>query len=559
MSFLSAMLLSTGLLLMFFARDAYYQGNLYVAVFAGLFALVILTSRIGKAVQHLKLAREIGDLENSASQLGDAKMASIKHIRSGSWTGNDLRSSCFFGAAGKDILSYAGDSHLMTVAPNNAGKTESIVIPNMLSLTRNVVGTDKGGEVAVATFEHRRDRLNQTIIAINPYALHVDQGLPAHRFNPLGRLVHLARNNDPDILDEARGFADLLVPHNKDAGANQIFQDKGRELDLWAMLQMAYDAAEFGAPCSLPRLYELLSSSEDDLKAFFAAMASAPQRLNGEIARMGEAFLADYKRSPKTMGAYINNAQAQLMIYSPSGYIGRNTMESDFDPGILKSGKATVYIVAPPEQLTGSGGKWAAIVLYSLIRTLWGARQKYPRVTILADEFQNLSQSPIPLIPQVLTVGRSYGIQLWTFVQDLRAYEKYGDDSTLFMTQSAIAQYWQVRNTDDAEYLEKRAGVTGVVSESINADEKDDPSKRSYSQTSVPVLRAHQVMQLAPFKQLIVHESKPVIEADLVSFRQIKPLNKWTSDRSQPMTIRFNLTAMFKTPDTSPDVMRKGQ
>lgn len=551
MSFLHGAMAGLAALCVVFSWQAQRHDLTLAFWIASFIAAIFLIAVMSRSVTRIRLGLELYRLRASATELGDGHLASLLEIKKSGLTDNDPRNACHLGAVGKHLLSYAGDSHLITVAPNNAGKTESVVIPNALSLSRNLIVTDKAGEVAKGTFKHRRDRLGHTIIAINPWRLHTNRGLPAHCFNPLVRLVALAKTSNPDILDEARGFADLLVPEDGDAGANRIFQDKGRELILWVMLHLAFEAAEGLDECSLPRLYQVLSSSEESVKSLFYAIAARPDRLGAEISRQGDAFLADYQRSSKTMGAYLNNAQAGLIIYSPAGHIGRSTASSDFDPAILKTGRTTVYIVAPPEQLTGSGGKWAAIVLYSLIRTVWAANKKYPRVLILADEFQNISQNPIPLVPQVLTVGRSFGIQLWAFVQDLRSFERYKDNATLFQSQAAIAQYWNVRNTDDAAYLEKRAGERGVVSRSLA--EKDTSADASHSQTTIPALRAHQVMQLPAFTQLIVHDADPVMKADLISYKDIAPLQNWTDVKVSSLQHRFDLRSRISMPDPSPD------
>ncbi len=451
MTFRSGLMMGLGLMLAALAFHLNNQDQALMAAAAAFLSSVPMVYSMQQAFQGWQDYRIAMSLEARRSLHGDAKLADASKIRDAGLIGNDPRTSLHLGAANGRLLSYAGSSHLVTVAPNNEGKTESVVIPNALAIEHNAVITDKGGEVALATWRHR-ERLGYDCIFVSPWRMHVDKGLPAHRFNPVGRLVDLARNDDPDIIDEARGFADLLVPENPKAGDNKIFQDKGRTIIQWLLLHHAYQAAELGSPCSLAQLYDDLNGSTESLQRLFAEMQNTPHRLSGQIAKQGEALLSDSERSAKSFGAYVNNAQAGLMIYSPAGHIGKSVEVSDFDPAKLKSGKMTIYIVAPPEQLVGSGGKWAGLVLYSLLRTMWGARTAEPRVTILADEFANLSDGPIPLIPEVLKVGRSYGIQLWPFVQDLNSFARYGENQSLFQSQMAVQQFWQVRNVKDAEY-----------------------------------------------------------------------------------------------------------
>ena len=40
-------------------------------------------------------------------------------------------------AVSEDLISYNGDSHLMTIAPTGSGKGRSVIIPNLLKLQRS--------------------------------------------------------------------------------------------------------------------------------------------------------------------------------------------------------------------------------------------------------------------------------------------------------------------------------------------------------------------------------------------------------------------------------------
>jgi len=523
MTFGTGILFSFGALLVFLGIQIGTVWSWEVGACFVMAAMVLELSVANSVVAAWREHRLYSDMTDRRTRHGDATMATLKNVKAAGLTNNDPSSSIHLGAKDGKLISYAGSSHLLCVAPNNEGKTESVVIPNAVALTHNIVSTDKGGEVALATWKHRSDRLGHEIVVINPWKLHDELGLPAQRFNPVDRLVKLAATNDPDILDEARGYADLLLPQNPNLGDIAIFAEKGRQIIQWVLLHLAYEAAEFGSVCSLARLYDVLNGPITELEQLFEAMTRTPHRLSGQIARHGSGFAADAKRSPKSFGSYLNNAQVGLMLYSPAGHIGQSVSQSDFDPNTLKSGKMTIYIVAPPEQLTGSGGKWAGLVLYSLLRSMWGARKAEPRVTVLADEFANLSEGAIPLIPEVLKVGRSYGIQLFPFVQDLSTFERYGDEAPLFQSQMAVQQFWAVRNIKDASYLEERAGVAGIINESVNAGDDKENAKASFSATAVPLLRKHQVMQQGAFKQFIVYRAEPLIEADLVSYQQVRP------------------------------------
>lgn len=145
-------------------------------------------------------------------------------------------------------------------------------------------------------------------------------------------------------------------------------------------------------------------------------------------------------------------------------------------------------------------------------------------LTFLLDEFANLSSGPLPSILPALYVGRSYGCQLAVFVQDRAALKRYAEPSA-FETQSEIIQIWGIRALDDARWIEERAGRTTVATES------GSPSSLSLSETGVPVLSRADALQLPDYKQAIVYRNKPVLLADLVSYRAVRP---W-ADQAAPL------------------------
>jgi type IV secretion system protein VirD4 len=104
-------------------------------------------------------------------------------------------------------LSYAGDRHLLTVAPTRAGKGVSAIVPNLLTYEGSVLVIDPKGENALITGAARAD-LGHNVLLVDPWDLAATRmGTVPARFNPLDWLVA----DDPDLPENAMLLADALV------------------------------------------------------------------------------------------------------------------------------------------------------------------------------------------------------------------------------------------------------------------------------------------------------------------------------------------------------------
>jgi type IV secretion system protein VirD4 len=103
---------------------------------------------------------------------------------------------------GGQLLRYAGQAHLLTIAPTRSGKGVGAIIPNLLTADRSVLCIDPKGENAHITARARAKF--GPVYVLDPFDI---SGQPSATFNPLAGL-------DPDSLDlaeDAALLADALV------------------------------------------------------------------------------------------------------------------------------------------------------------------------------------------------------------------------------------------------------------------------------------------------------------------------------------------------------------
>lgn len=84
---------------------------------------------------------------------------------------------------GGQLLRYAGQAHLLTIAPTRSGKGVGAIIPNLLTADRSVLCIDPKGENARIT-ARTRARFGPVYV-LDPFSV---SGQPSATFNPLDGL-----------------------------------------------------------------------------------------------------------------------------------------------------------------------------------------------------------------------------------------------------------------------------------------------------------------------------------------------------------------------------------
>ncbi|MEP1572785.1 type IV secretory system conjugative DNA transfer family protein [Roseibium album] len=520
-------------------------------VLYGIMAVIILSAVLSWS-RKFGVIYLLEQMMRTAHTYGDMKIAGEEQVIEYK-LGEPLDGSeIILGALGGTIISYRGISHVTTIAPNNAGKSESVCLNNCLSIKHNLVVTDKGGENCVRSYAHRKNRLLQGCVVINPWRLWVDQEIPNHHFNPLQHLVALAREDSPELLDEARAIAEVLIADAQKRGDNTFFAEAAKLLLVAIMIFFAYWEADTGEVCcNLPHIFNIIAGSKEDLDQVLQDMRTSEYG-KGAVKKAAGRFEAELALNPKTFGSILSEAKNAVSLFDPMGMLARSMELSDFDPNDLKRKPMTIYIVMPSDKISVYG-RWAGLVSDVLIRSVMRAKSLHPRVTFELDEFANLSSSQLPAVLPALYVGRSLGCQLHVYVQDRNAFKRYGDEASAFETQSEVLQIWGVRSVEDAKWIEDRSGQTTLRKESVSAPAADDNSgghfqrNLSLDDVQVPVIRKDQALMLPDWRQFIIFKNKPVIVADLLSVYQVDPWREWVTklpgdDAKPSLNVRFKIS-----------------
>ena len=338
--------------------------------------------------------------------------------------------------SGDALVTYAGDAHLLTIAPTGAGKGVGCVIPNALLYPGPLIVFDPKGEVYSVT-RRQRERLGQKVVLLDVFGT---TGQPADALNPLD-LAGLIDPGRPE--DAAASMATLLtggqVSH-KDPFWDITAQAFLTGLLTWLLTDCPPEERRFS------RLYELFSDS--DLAYRLSGMLDSGEiRHPAAIAEIA-AFLNHPER--ETRPSVQSTARQHLPLFG-SGVVRTATDRTSFDLGDLVEGRPlSLFIVVPPNKLV-SHRPLLRLWLGTLILAL-AARPRLPaqRTLMLMDEAAQLG--PMPPLLQTATLLRSAGVTLWTFFQSPAQLEAtYGGEAMVLVDNAGVVQLFAARNGRMAE------------------------------------------------------------------------------------------------------------
>jgi type IV secretion system protein VirD4 len=373
-----------------------------------------------------------------------------------------------------DTIGYGQDAHLLSISPTGGGKGATSIIPNLLHYSGSVFVIDPKGENAMRTYS-RRKALNGAVYVLDPFAV---TPFPSASFNPLADIPL-----NPDGITQAERLADSLILPEK-GGENRYFSDEARAA-LKALILHVRTYPEYEGARHLGKVNEL---------------ASYPRRLFGTPDEKGEMqFNAGYEGLVKRLAARIAlkaereyssvmaTVQSNLSQFLDDPRIVECLSSSSFSFKMLKTGKASVFLVLPPHYLE-TFNRWLRLMvstaLDQLLEGMSEATKPDPPVLFILDEFAHLGK--LESVQTAYGVARGAGIKIWAFLQSLsqldELYGQHGRET--FIANSGAIEIFNMNDNHGLEYFSKRAGEEYVRVESVQVAESETQSKGASSVSS---------------------------------------------------------------------------
>jgi type IV secretion system protein VirD4 len=358
-------------------------------------------------------------------------------------------------SAGEPVC-YRGDNHLMTVAPTGAGKGRGVIIPNLLGYPGPAVIIDPKGE-AYQTTARRRRQMGQEVVVLDPFRVVAET---SDRLNPLdvfdlpGAVVdcdaemmasllsmghHFTR--DPFWSDSATGVVSGLIAH-------------------------VGTTAQTPEERTLNRLRQYLS--HDDMDHQLAHLLDQ-KAVKNQLAR--DEIVGYLSHPAKETRPSVRTTACTYVKALGSASVAATLGPSSFKLSDVVNGKPmTIYVVIPPEKLESHRALlrlWVGTLLTAVT-----SRRVIPpaRTLFILDESAQLGT--LGALKQAITLLRGYGLQVWTFWQDLSQLKTlYANDWQTMLNNSGVLQIFGLNNHLMAK---EWAEVMGVEAPELAALDRAD-------------------------------------------------------------------------------------
>jgi type IV secretion system protein VirD4 len=341
--------------------------------------------------------------------------------------------------------------HLNTVAPSGRGKNVCVLSPNLLSHSGSCVVFDPAGELFNGTAAHRARMFGHTIIRLDPYGV---CGPGGDSYNVLGHL----RAEDADLVEQCRDLGDQLIvrkgtehePHWNESACNML----GSFIFLIALCETNPDHR------NLQCLRDILSSKQKFERACWVMTQHAE---GSTMRRLGD--MAGWLQD-RELWSVMSNVQRHT-TWMDTQLVADCMGRSTFNPNVLRTGKATVYLILPHNKLSILHGLirlWIGSIMRLLTRP--GADVSHS-VLFLLDESSMLGHMRV--LEDAVTQYRKFGIKLWFFWQSIdQMKECFGERANVILGNMDTQQYFGINDPESAEAISKRMGDATIVTMSRN-------------------------------------------------------------------------------------------
>jgi len=341
-----------------------------------------------------------------------------------------------------ELVTYSGNSHLITFAPTDTGKTSGPVITNALTHPGQLIVLDMKGEVFTATAEARR-AMGQEVCVVD-----LRDGGESGSLNPLD----LAARCGTDPAATGRSFAAELIERRaeeRDPFWNDWSESMVGGATAWLLADRPPEERR------LSRLFDLFTS--DDVTYSLAVLLDNKEVSN----RAAKAAFASFLQLPEreTRPSVLGTVQSHLRLFD-SDLVRRLTDTTTMDLDAFIAGSPmSLYIIVPPARLNAFRPllrSWLSGLILAL------TQRKHPpkeRTLMLCDEIGNLGR--LDALVTAATLLRSWGLTLWTFWQNADQLKIYGAQANTLIDNAGVIQVFGIKNYRMAQDI---ANVIGGIS-----------------------------------------------------------------------------------------------
>lgn len=365
-------------------------------------------------------------------------------------------------------LGHMDDRPMVTVAGARAGKTSTVLEPNLYLYPGSMVVLDPKGELA---------RKTAAIRALGGHDVHVldpfgQSGGPSASFNVLSEL-------DPGgkvIIDDVAAITQAIIVDEGDTRSKH-WNDSARALLQGIILfTLTLPKAERHLvtvrqllTLTHPALLEAVQKPQDKSKPadeqFFVENRAAVEALLMTMAKMENAFdgiLASigkrFSNTPHNERGSIFSTAAAQTDFLDSLPLREISVESDFALKALASDRPTTIYLCLPVGRMESHYRWLRMIVQQACTTLEKLGTyplDKPRILFLMEEFPVLGHMDI--MERAAAYFPGFGVTLWAVIQDLTQLQRYYQNGwETFLGNAGVVQCFSNSDQTTLNYLARR-------------------------------------------------------------------------------------------------------
>ncbi|WP_299632609.1 type IV secretory system conjugative DNA transfer family protein [uncultured Roseobacter sp.] len=400
-------------------------------------------------------------------------------------------------------IGFRDDRHHLIVAGNRAGKTSTILIPNLLRYPGSVIVTDPKGELAAKTAAHRgkpvsEGGLGQTTFVMDPYGT---SRLPQEQM-ATWNAIDLIRGEDDLGIDVAASIADALIVRTN--AENEHFDDSARILIKGLILFVAathkgratrnlvsvYEYLMCGAPLEMARDRSGPPQKDDPTPfEYLLGLMKRTDAFDGVIVGAAEALLS---MGDRERGSVLSTAR-RSMEFLERRPMRRLFASSSFDLDALKTDPkgVTLYLCLPPQRMHDCG-RFLRLMISMMLERIYaieGQPASGHPVLAMLEEFPVLGH--MTLIEQAAGYAAGFGLKMMIVIQDLTQLKRhYRDGWETFIGNAGCIQAFGNNDQTTLDYFSKKLGECEVVQTTHNIStasghSTNDPSAQAQMQSAM--------------------------------------------------------------------------
>ncbi|WP_375415556.1 type IV secretory system conjugative DNA transfer family protein [uncultured Bradyrhizobium sp.] len=351
------------------------------------------------------------------------------------------------------LLGRADDRHIVTIAGSRAGKSRSVLIPNLKRYPGSVVVIDPKGELALETAT-MREKMGHNVFILNPFRV-MEWDTDGH--DPCVELINSPKDNMPA---DAAQLADALIIDNE---KSPHWTDSAKNLIVGLLLHAI--SADPSGP-SMKTLRRQISRT-NELHDLLEAMA-LNDAFDGGVQNIALSFLGKFQHGgipTEEMLSILSTADAQTRRLDDLENV---FAKQDVDLNGLSSSETptTIYLILPAMRIA-THARWLRVFIYQLLAALERKPMKGLPLLLILEEFAALGH--MKSVEAAAGYFAGFGVKLWTVLQDLTQIQTHYPKSwETFLGNAGVIQTFGNMDVTTTRYLSSLLGDTTVVEQQKN-------------------------------------------------------------------------------------------